>query len=271
MNKAILVTMACLHLSVAAAWGKSARDFYERGIESSIAQKRIYYFSKAIQLNPGLVDAYEKRAIHYYFQNQFDKAIRDYTMAIELKPEEAKAYVMRGLAYLKKGHGQGLFAEIGRLTRRLQKVATTKHAECVEKAIMDFSRVIELNPQLASAYAHRAEAYLVRGMIDEAIRDSTTAIDLRKDQQSTAEAYAIRAEVYRRLGKYEQYEADLREAVALDPYSSDYPPLHVPLMLRYPVDSINLKGVRCIGLVAIIVIAFLVVFRITLKAPQKTD
>ena len=43
------------------AWGQDAIYFYNRGLESSMANKRIEYFTKAIQLNPNLAEAYEKR------------------------------------------------------------------------------------------------------------------------------------------------------------------------------------------------------------------
>jgi tetratricopeptide (TPR) repeat protein len=271
VKKAIFAALACLLLTVTPSWGQEALEFYNRGLQSSLAYKRIEYFTKALQLDPNLAEAYEKRALHYYFQKRFDRAIQDYTRATELKPEGSDAYMMRGLVYLKRGHGEGFMAELKRLIRKLQKTAPPRYNEWLERAIVDFSRAIELDSQMASAYSYRAEAYRVKGMVDEAIRDSTAAIELRKDQHSTAGAYATRAEIYRRLGQNELYEVNLRKAVELDPYSSDYPPLHVPLTLRYAVDNARLENVRWLGLVGIIVLTFVVVFQLTLRAPDKRD
>ncbi|MES0446194.1 MAG: tetratricopeptide repeat protein [Desulfobacterales bacterium] len=48
--------------------------------------------------------------------------------------------------------------------------------EPLERAIDDFSRAIELDPQLASAYSNLAEAYRIKWMIEEALRDSNIVI-----------------------------------------------------------------------------------------------
>jgi hypothetical protein len=55
------------------------------------------------------------------------------------------------------------------------------------------AQAIELNPRLASAYGHRAEAYRLEGMVDEAIQDSTTAIELGDTKQATSRALQILA------------------------------------------------------------------------------
>ena len=65
MKKIIVTTMAYLYFTVVAAWGQDAIEFYNRGVNSTLAYKKIELFTKAIQLNPNLVAAYEKRALHY--------------------------------------------------------------------------------------------------------------------------------------------------------------------------------------------------------------
>ena len=251
MKRIVVAALAYLCLTAAAAWAQDAVELYERGLRSSLAYKKIEYFTKALQLNPNLADAYEKRATHYYFQEKLDRAIHDYTRVIELEPDSVNAYLLRGLAYLRKGHGEGLLAEINRLALRYTGLGKPKDSKALKRAIDDFSSVIELDPRVAAAYSYRAEAYRLMGMIDEAIRDSTTAIQLRGDQKSTAYAYATRAEIYRRLGQNELYKADFRKSIELDPYSPDYPPLHVPLMLRYSVNTAALKTVSWLGLLGL--------------------
>ena len=196
-------------------------EFYNRGLKNSLAYKKIEYFTKALLLDPNLVEAYEKRAIHYYFQRRLDKAIQDYTRVIELKPQRVNAYQMRGLAFLKKEQGEGIKAEINNLTFHLSKQEVPEFSESLERAIGNFSRAIELEPQLASAYSYRAEAYRLKGMTEEAIRDATIAIQLQRDQKSTANAYNTRAKIYRKLGQDELSEAYYSKSVELDPYSSD--------------------------------------------------
>ena len=68
-------------------------------------------------------------------EGRLDKAIEDYTKAIELNPQHANAYHNRGLAWSKKGDR--------------------------DKAIEDYNKAIELNPQYADAYNNRGNAWLL--------------------------------------------------------------------------------------------------------------
>jgi tetratricopeptide (TPR) repeat protein len=203
-------------------------------LESSLANRRVGYFTKAVELNPNLVEAYEKRAIHYYFQRRYDKAIQDYTKVIELKPDGSEAYRMRGSAHLKK--------------------------EELQLAIDNLNRAIELDPRAASAYGFRAEAYRLSGMATEAVRDSTEAIGLRGDERTTATAYRTRAKALLELGREEESDADFNKSVELDPRY---------VLIRYLASTSSLKGVRRMGLIGIIAICFVGIFQLTMRAPQK--
>jgi tetratricopeptide (TPR) repeat protein len=147
------------------AWSQDDIEFYNRGLKSSLAYKKIEYFSKAIQANPNMAEAYEKRAIHFYFQRRFDKAIQDYTKVIELKPHSVDAYLMLGRAYLRKKKGSGIKGEIKNLALNLRKHQIGEYNQSLERAIENFSRAIELDPQLASAYSYRADAYRIKGIL----------------------------------------------------------------------------------------------------------
>jgi tetratricopeptide (TPR) repeat protein len=271
MKKLMAWMLPYMIFAVTAAWGQNSMDYYKRGLESSLARKKIEYFTKAIQLDPNLVEAYEKRAIHYYFQRRFHNAIQDYTRVIELEPYRPNAYFMRGLTYLKMGHPEGLMAEVSRFTSHLLERKPSEPSALLDTALDDFSRAIELDPHLAAAYSYRAQVYRLKGMVDEAIADATMAIQLRQDPRTTARAYAIRAETYRQLGRLDLYEPDFHKAIELDPYSPDYPPLHVPLMLGYSTNMASLKAVRWAGVLFIIVLTVVVVFHLSLRAPSKKE
>jgi tetratricopeptide (TPR) repeat protein len=121
MKKILFAILTYMMVTTSAAWAQDAMHFYKLGIDSSLANRKIHYFTKALELNPNLVEAYEKRAIHYYFQQRFDNAIHDYTKVIELKPEGPEAYLMLGSTHLKK--------------------------EELEPAIKNLTRAIELDPK----------------------------------------------------------------------------------------------------------------------------
>lgn len=265
MQKILFATLAYLSLTATAGWSQDAMDFYNRGLESSLANKRIEYFSKAIELNPNLAAAYEKRALHYYYQRKYDKAINDYSKLIEFKPLEAAAYMMRGLTYLKKERGGWIKAEIDSLRSHLSKQDLPRSGELLEKAIEDLSQAIELNPKLASAYSYRAEAYRFMGMTKEALSDATVAINLGGDSLSIASAHATRAKIYGQRGQHELAEAEFRKSMELNPrfYVFGF------FLLRYFDDIPSLEAVHWLGLVGIIVVAFVLIFQVTLRRPKK--
>jgi len=234
MKRILIALLTYMMVATSAAWAQDAMYFYKRGVESNLANKKISFFTKALELNSNLVEAYEKRGLHYYFQRRYDKAIHDYTRVIELKPEGAQAYRMRGSAYLKKG--------------------------VPESAIEDLSRSIELDPKVAIAHGDRAEAYRLAGMAAEAVHESTIAIDLRGDERTTAKAYATRAKAHLQLGHEEQSDADFDKSVQLDPRY---------VLIRYFTGTTSLEGVRRIGLMGIIAISFVGIFQLSLRGPRK--
>jgi hypothetical protein len=51
--KKILISLVIFVLFAACpTWGKESIDFYKLGLESSMFNKKIHYFTKALELNP---------------------------------------------------------------------------------------------------------------------------------------------------------------------------------------------------------------------------
>jgi len=78
-----------------------AEEAMNEAIKSSggILTELIEDFSKAIELNPDLAEAYYNRSLTYAKLDQYGRAIEDYDKAIELNPTLAEAYANRGIAY----------------------------------------------------------------------------------------------------------------------------------------------------------------------------
>jgi len=88
-----------------------------------------------MELKPDYAEAYNDRAFAYYLKGDFERAIADYTRAIELRPNYPKAYNSRGVVYMAGGYGAA-------------------------KSVPDFDRAIELKPDFRYAYINRANARL---------------------------------------------------------------------------------------------------------------
>ena len=72
-----------------------------------------------------------------------------------------------------------------------------------DRAIEDYNRAIDLNPDHAEAYSNRGLVCEIKGDYDRAIEDYNKAIELKPD---LAEAYSSRGRVCHKQGDYDRAE-----------------------------------------------------------------
>ena len=235
MKRLILLLVPLMLLGAGPAYSKDAMKYFNLGVQSSVTRKKIEYYTKALELDPDLVEAYEKRGLLYYYQENYESAIQDYLTYLELAPATGEAYIMVGIGYLKK--------------------------RLYEPALYYFTRAMELEPGRVKAYANRAETYRLMGREEEAMRDATRAIELRGDPRSKADAYKTRFEIYWKQGQDKLARADYRKSVELDPRIT---------LWRYPNKKYPTpEEVSRVGLLGIIGIAFVLIFGTKLRPPDK--
>ncbi|HUT44266.1 MAG TPA: tetratricopeptide repeat protein [Desulfobacterales bacterium] len=237
MQRKVICYLIFLMMSAISVYGENAMDYFNRGLKSTSTRTKIKYFSKALELAPNLTEAYEKRGMLYFFQEKFDNVIEDYQTFIELSPPKSEAYRMLGMGYLKKGD--------------------------YRSAIYNFTRAIEIDSKNASAYANRAEAHFLSGNYDLTVLDSTRAIENGGNSRDIADAYRTRAKAFRKTGRNDLSAADIRSSWQIDPrYAYYYKALY---------GYASPEGMRKAGLIAVIGIAFLLLFKFKLKPPDKAD
>jgi len=83
-----------------------------------------------------------------------------------------------------------------------------------DKAISDFTKAIELDPDNARYYSSRGASYERLEEYDEAISDATKAIELDSED---ADSYSTRGSSYDKLGAHEKAISDYTKALELDP------------------------------------------------------
>ena len=175
-------------------------------------------YSYAIELDPNFGPAYFNRGIAYEEKKEYDKAIRDFTEAIELSPDSvvrASSYASRGGAYMHKKEYDKAFKDFTEAIKLnptnnygLRGSAYNRIGE-YDKAIGDLSRAIELNPDRANPYAYRGFAYNHKGEYDKAILDCNKAIKLDPKNNS---AYVNRGIARLHLEEWESARSDLTTA-----------------------------------------------------------
>jgi hypothetical protein len=76
--------------------------------------------------------------------------------------------------------------------------------------------------------------------------------------------------IYRQAGQKELFEAAYNKRVEADPYSPDFPPLNVPIILKaYTPNTETAKSASWFGLLGIIAISFALIFQLSFRAPKK--
>ena len=151
-------------------------------------EKALRHYSRALELKPDYVDAYNARGMIFVMWGKIDHALKDFGMAIKLKPDYFVAYLNRGVVHRSDGR--------------------------YEQALKDFGKVIELQPSVYAGYSNRGEAYRLKGDFDCAIADYNRAIQLKPDY---AEAYNDRGIAYANKGEFVRAIVDYTEAIEMKP------------------------------------------------------
>jgi len=153
-------------------------------------EEAISYYSLSIAAEPSDVAAYEGRAKANYMLGEHEKAVNDYTRAIETR-ETPRLYMKRGHVLLQ-------------LTRFAQ-------------ADQDYHQAISLGSSSSTAYEGMGDAHRLQGEFDEAIRSYTVAIGPNDDGWWAA--YYFRGVSYFRLRQFQQALEDFQRVIDLQPHN----------------------------------------------------
>lgn len=131
---------------------KQAYDLINRE-KNSDPQKALRLVNKAISLDPNKQEYYLTRADVFFRLHEWDNVIKDYTIAIDLNPNNVYPYFQRGFVYY-------LFIKD------------------YKKAISDLNKTIELDPNIPAAFALRGLSYRQYRLMTKACKDIKKACDM---------------------------------------------------------------------------------------------
>lgn len=136
------------------AYGTRAQVYLN--LEDTIQALKDY--SQAINIVPDDDRFYNQRAQVYYEQGKYDLAVKDYLKMISLKEGDVMGYM---------GIGRNANAQ-----------------KRYEDAIKQFDYVVKLEPNYSSAYSFRAESYIGLKKYNEAIDDVISALGIDRDRKA---------------------------------------------------------------------------------------
>ncbi|MDP8989409.1 MAG: tetratricopeptide repeat protein [Acidobacteriota bacterium] len=169
---------------------RNAREAFDAGmrlIKTTRYDQAILNFKRAVELAPDNAEAYRMRGRAYVAQSDPAMAIRDFSRVSELQPRDATILAERG------------FVQLGQ--------------KDYPAAIADADRALALDPKLAQAYNLRASARRAAGDLRGAIEDFTKAIVWEPNLDN----YFQRASTFQKLGEHKLAVADFDQALAEDP------------------------------------------------------
>lgn len=153
--RAIVLSISIVLSTIAAASADPFRDCDNGSVSACtyVIENNAEPQSKAV--------AFYSRGLHLLAAKDADGAIRDFTHAIEIRPDDAEAYHNRGVSHYAKRQ--------------------------YDRAIADFSKAIQLKPRFALSLANRGLAYQSKGDYARAIADYSSALAINPRERNAAE------------------------------------------------------------------------------------
>ena len=195
--------------------GRAIMAEADQNISGAIAD-----YSKSLEIEPANSFALAHRAILYAGNDQYDLALKDVARILAADPKNLLALVVRaGISIDRKDYAaaakdldsaRSINADNPALIEAEAKLASAQGDTARE--IAAYSRIIELGPDKARAYAARAEAYRDAERFPEALADSEAALKLGDTDPYLR---VTRANIFKQQGKDEavaiEAEAMMRE------------------------------------------------------------
>ena len=169
------------HPEFLAEWGKALLEAGER----DAAEVRL---RQALQRDSGMVTARTRLADLLREQEQWNRAVRHYRLALAADPTYGEAEI--GLGLIAKGQGR------------------------IESAMAHFRRAVRHNPFLAEGFANLGTAHLQKGEWNLAVQELEKALSI---EPANAQVHLNRGTALSRSGRQPQALEAFAEAVRLDP------------------------------------------------------
>ena len=158
-------------------------------LEAGCVDRAIADYSRALELDPQSATAYNNRGVARAVAGEPRNAIADYDCAVAIDPNNACAYRNRGDAYRELG-------------------------DC-ERAISDYTKAVGIDPACAEAHCGRATAYQSRGELELALADYDKAIEL---DPGSAAAHLGRGRICAKRGDFGSAIANFTSAIETSPH-----------------------------------------------------
>ena len=201
------------------AYARRGEAYFYKGNYNAAAED----YSQAIRLDAENSLYWNNRGEIYRSMGEYSLALADFSNAIKINEKYTNALNNLGFVYynMKDLDETNLDKAIENFTRVIE--IDSRHAEAwnnrgsaylekgdYDKAIADFTQVIRFNPNFAVVYSNRSRAYLSKKDNQKALADCSRALEIDKDFMP---ALNNRARVYQEMGDYQRALEDYRKCL----------------------------------------------------------
>jgi len=180
-------------------------------------------YSKAIEINPYLAEAYSNRGTAWAAKGDYFRAIRDYTQALEANPYFDAPYYNRGRALSTIGDYEQAIGDLQRVIELDPKFHDAYHllatifAQCPDpkyrngpKAVVLAKKAVDLkpNPEYLSTLAL---AYVEADQFDHAILTQQRAMEMLREQGKTGQVAEYQKRLEAILAKKRQEDRSVQK------------------------------------------------------------
>jgi tetratricopeptide (TPR) repeat protein len=149
-------------------------------------------------------------------QKMYLEAIEQFSTAIELDPQSAEAFFLRGRAHY--DYAVKLSVDETGYAPEVVPFLSDEVTEQLRLAVDDYTSAVGLDPQYAKAFNNRGNARATLGDLEGGVEDYDAALEL--DGRLTL-TYYNRGLIHYRLGNYQEAIADLERYLELVPDAED--------------------------------------------------
>jgi protein O-mannosyl-transferase len=185
-------------------------------------QKGIDYYTKALNIDPTVYEAYNGRGQAYMEMRRFQEAANDFSNAIRAGIVTPKLFFNRGKCLVILGKPQDAIPDLDRSIKleRANEEAYFYRAFAAEKtgdmmaALHNYTAAISQNPNYVEAFVNRGLVSYNNGTFDQAIQDYSKALELRPE---IAMIWNNRANAYFQTGRTDLALADANRCLQINP------------------------------------------------------
>ena len=173
-----------------------------------------------------------KRADSKVTAQDYQGAIKDYTLAIGMKPDKlAPIHMLRGSVHVMTNNDKLAFADFDQAVKLAPNDAETYRVRAFffssnlfsEKAIADYEKALALNPKNPEPYSRIAYIYVIQNNHSEAVKAFSQYLKMANAASISQKDYADRGLSYHAIGDYQNAIADFNQSIKIEPlYGSGY-------------------------------------------------